>query len=100
MGTSCAGQLWLDKGWPRPCRPCWSRTAADEAAAEDLASETLSPGQVLFTVLCNQAPFSSARGRLGWTRVLLLLFLFVAPKVEKRVGVHPSALSWAVYYAN
>lgn len=59
-------------------------------------SETLSPGQVLFTVLCNQAPCSSARGCFGWTPVLLLLFLFVAPKVEKGVGVHPSALSWAV----
>lgn len=71
--------MLASSGWTRggqgPVGHVGAALQQTEAAAEDLASETLSPGQVLFTVLCNQAPFSSARGRLGWTWVLLLLFL-------------------------
>lgn len=83
-GGLCSGQHGPGKGVATAltamlkthCTKIW------EAATEDLASVRLSQGQVLLSVLCNQALFSWDREMFYTnTGALLILLLFVAPKI-------------------
>lgn len=86
------------QGVAKARRPCWSRTAADGGCSRGpgLRDAVTRPS----AVHCPLQPGTifQREGLLGVDMGAFTVIPIVAPKVE--MGVHPSALSWAVYYAN
>lgn len=96
VGTSCVGQLWLAKEWPRPISHVGVALQQTRLRQRTWPQRRCHPAKCCSLSSATRHHFPARGAALGGHRCFYSYSYVLSPKVEKGVGVHPSALSWAV----